>query len=262
MQAMNNDLVSIVMLSSNGGQYVEETVKSVLAQTYQNWELLFVDDNSRDDTVSKMMELKGNDRRIKISQTVVKRGTSANRNGALREAHGRWIAFLDTGDVWAPDKLEKQIAFMEANGYAFTYTEYGLMDEASKDRGVQVSGKEHITYQDMLKCCWPAYMTVMYDAQKIGRVQVQNFTKNNDYALWLYVSKKAACHLLKENLAMLRTSRGRYGRFLMTDKLKWRYEVYQVEEGLNPFTSFFYTIRNGWFGIKKWMNYVKKSNIR
>lgn len=116
---MPNDLVTIIMLSHNQSQYVEESVRSVLAQTYTNWELMFLDDNSKDDTISKMMALKEEARikkengarfdRIMVSQTVWERGMSVNRNRAMKEARGRWIAFLDVGDVWAPDKLEKQI---------------------------------------------------------------------------------------------------------------------------------------------------------
>ena len=129
-----NGLVSIIMLSKNKAQYVEESVRSVMAQTYKNWELLFVDDNSKDKTITMMMDLKNEAKirredysfieRIKVAQTVTNRGESVNRNKALREARGRWIAFLDVGDVWAPDKLEKQIRFMEENGYAFSYHKY------------------------------------------------------------------------------------------------------------------------------------------
>ena len=126
----NGELVSIIMLSHNQAQYVEESVRSVMAQTYQNWELLFIDDNSKDNTITLMMDLKEEARirredytyndRIKVSKTVSDRGESVNRNKALKEARGRWIAFLDVGDVWSPDKLEKQVRFMEENGYTFS----------------------------------------------------------------------------------------------------------------------------------------------
>lgn len=199
---MQNDsgLVSIIMLSKNHIQYVEESVRSVMAQTYKNWELLFFDDNSNDKTITLMMELKDEARirredytyidRIKVTQTVWDRGASVNRNSSLKEARGRWITFLDVGDVWAPDKLEKQIRFMDENGYSFSYTEYGLMSNQVKNRGFVIGGKEHVTHQDMLKCCWPAYLTVMYDAEKVGKVRVHNVKDNNDYSIWLKISDK------------------------------------------------------------------------
>ena len=261
-------MVSIIMLSHNKAQYVEESVRSVMAQTYQNWELLFVDDNSKDKTITMMMDLKDEAKirkedytvidRIKFSQTVTERGVSVNRNGALKEARGRWIAFLDVGDVWSPDKLEKQVRFMEENGYTFSYTQYGLMNNKSQDRGVLISGKELVTNKDMLKFCWPGYLTVMYDAEKVGKFRLYNTKENNDYALWLSISEKNDCHLLKKNLATMRIPYGFFSSFLRTDKLKWRYEVYRTEEDLGPITSFFYTIRNGWYGIVKWMKYVRK----
>jgi glycosyltransferase involved in cell wall biosynthesis len=256
------------MLSHNSAQFVEESVRSVMAQTYQNWELLFVDDNSKDNTITQIMSLKDEAKirkedytfidRIQVSKTVSDRGEAVNRNRALKEAQGRWIAFLDVGDVWTPDKLEKQIRFMEENGYSFSYTEYGLMNNKSQNRGLVVSGKEHVTYQDMLKCCWPAYLTVMFDAEKVGKFRLHNTRRNNDYALWLAISERNDCYLLSENLATMRTPYGVFSRFLKTDKIKWRYEVYRIEEDLGPITSFFYTIRNGWNGIMKWMKYVKR----
>lgn len=263
-----DEMVSIIMLSKNKAQFVEESVRSVIAQTYKNWELLFMDDNSKDNTITLMMDLKDEAKirredysiidRIKVSQTVSDRGESVNRNKSLKEARGRWIAFLDVGDVWAPDKLEKQVTFMKENGYTFSYHLYGLMNNKSSNRGVVISGKGHVTYQDMLKCCWPGYLTVMYDAEKVGKFRLHNTKQNNDYSLWLAISERNDCYLLDENLATMRTPYGVFSRFLRTDKIKWRYEVYRVEEDLGPITSFIYTIRNGWNGLRKWMNYVKR----
>ena len=143
------------MLSRNKVQFVEESVRSVLAQTYTNWELLFVDDNSKDGTITKLMELKdktGTDMacKMRIIQTVNTRGATRNRNEALKAAKGRWIAFLDAGDVWAPEKLEKQIAFMEEHDYAFSYTSYGLMDKESRNRGEWKGARDTRGYAEVL----------------------------------------------------------------------------------------------------------------
>jgi len=255
---MANDLVSIIMLSRDKAQFVAESVRSVLAQTYTNWELLFTDDNSKDETIHKVMELKGKDKRISISASVYDKGSAYLRNLALKEARGRWMAFLDVGDVWAPDKLEKQIRFMEEHGYAFSYTKYGLMNLQSHDRGVEIGGKEHINYSEMQKCCWPAYLTVMYDASKVGKMQIRNTGSNNDYALWLNVSERADCYLLDECLATIRTPWGLLGKLLLTKKFKWRYDSFRVEEDFAPFKALLYTIRNGFYGLVKWAKYVKR----
>lgn len=254
---MSNDLVSIIMLSKDSGKYVEETVRSVLAQSYQNWEIIFMDDSSKDDTISRMMEFVG--KRIHVSQNVTTKGFGASLNSALRDARGRWIAFLNVGDVWEPTKLEHQIAFMEQNGYAFSYTKFGLINERSEDRGIVIGGKEHITYKDMQKCCWPNYLTVMYDAQVVGKMRVRNLKKNNDYALWLNVCEKTDCHLLDECLAKNRTKWGRMGKLLLTNKMDWRYDCFRIEEDLSPFKACLYTIRNGFYGLVKWFKYVKRT---
>ena len=273
---MSNDLVSIIMLSRNKGRYVAESVRSVIAQTYQNWELIFMDDSSKDDTISQMMDLMdeakvmvpstistgseavtGSMSRIRVSQNVGAKGSALAMNSALRDAKGRWIAFLNVGDLWEPTKLERQIAFLEENGYACSYTCYGVMDAASNDRGVVVSGKTRVNHQDMLKCCWPAYLTVMYDAEKVGRMSVRT-RQHNDYALWLNISDKHDFYLLPERLASLRTNWNLLGRFLLTNNTKWRYDAYHIDENLGEFKSFLYTFRNGWYGLVKWFKYVKR----
>jgi len=266
---MTNDLVSIIMLSYKNRQHVEESIMSVVAQTYENWELLFVDDASADGTIQFLMELKDQlgwryVKKIRVSQTIVQKGDAFNRNVSLKEARGRWIAFLDAGDTWAQEKLEKQIAFMEENGYAMSYTQYGVCGSrkvngkwVTYNHGRVISGKEHVTHQDMLKCCWPAYLTVMYDAQKVGLVQAR-CPQNNDYALWLNVTDHHDCHLLAENLATVRTKWRWVGKFLLTNNAKWRYDAYRIDEDLRPLKAFLYTIRNGFYGFVKWWKYVKR----
>lgn len=270
-----NDLVSIIMLSRNDGRYVEESVRSVLEQTYLNWELLFVAEE-KDEAMKEVLALRAEDAkilkenkedipsysygesRIKVSYIVGMNDVTPRRNSALKEARGRWITFLDVGDIWEPAKLERQIDFMKEHGYAFSYTNYSLINKNSEDRGYMIGGKDLVTYQDMIKCCWPAYLTVMYDAEKIGTLALKNVKGNNDYALWLKASKVADCYLLDESLAKLRTSQSVMGKFLLTNNIKWRYEVYHEEMGMNPLVSSWYTVRNGCYGIWKWWKYVKR----
>ena len=130
---MSNDWVSIVMLSQNDGRYVEETVRSVLAQTYQNWELLFVAEKC-DEALNIVLDLRKEEaERVKkeggewpdyssVNSKIIvpyisgETEVTPRRNSALKDAKGRWIAFLDVGDIWEPTKLERQIAFMEEHG--------------------------------------------------------------------------------------------------------------------------------------------------
>lgn len=265
---MANDLVSIIMLSHNNGRYVEESVRSVLAQTYQHWELIFMDDSSKDDTISQMMDLMAEAKvrqkdgsyvsRIHVSQNVESRGSAASMNSALRDARGKYIAFLNVGDLWEPTKLEKQIAFMEKNGYAFTYTKYKFIDKNSKDRGDMLGGLNVVTHKDLIKCCWMGYLTVMYDAEKLGRFRVKSLNEHNDLALWMDVSDKADCYLLPECLASLRVNHRLLSPLPMFDKVKWRYEVFHTVEDLNPVISVWLTIRNMIGGFMKKVKYAEK----
>lgn len=255
---MEKDLVSIIMLSHNNGKNVEESVKSILAQTYENWELLFVDDASKDDTIDKLLSLSKNDKRFRISLTVFENGVAMHLNSALRGVKGRWVAFMLCGDIWEPNKLQNQVAFMTKNGYSFSYTKFRLMDENRHDQGFVVGGKENVTYEDLLKCCWLCFPTVMYDATVVGVKQVKNLSDCNDYALWLKVAEKAECHLLNECLTTQLTNRHLYSPFPIRSKVKWRYEVYHTELGKTPLVSALMTVRCLWNGVMKKIKYSEK----
>ena len=248
------------MPSYNCGRYVEETIRSVQAQTYQNWEIIFVDDCSADDTVRLVSELREKDPRIKLFYNHVNSGAAVSRNNALREAKGRWIAFLDSDDLWEPTKLEKQVRFMEENGYAFSYSEYQEMDSEGALAGVVISGPNHVTKRGMYNFCWPGCLTVMYDASVIGQIQIEDIKKNNDYAMWLKVCKKADCYLLPEVLAKYR--RGRSGSVsshgIMT-MIGWHYKLWHEAEHRNAVASLWLTGVNLLFGFYKKLKYVKKA---
>ena len=252
-----SDFVSIIMPSYNCGAFVSKSIESVLAQTWSGWELIFVDDCSTDDTQQIVVEYIAKDPRIKYHCLETNSGAAVARNTALKMAKGRWIAFLDSDDLWAPEKLERQIAFMKENNYAFSYHEYIEIDEQDAELGVYVSGKKHVDKFDMFACCWPGCLSVMYDAEKIGLIQIGDVKKNNDTAMWLKVIRKADCHLLKESL-------GRYRRRTnsITPKPLWKriwahYPLFRVAENMNPVSSAFWVIMNVAGNAYKKMFYVK-----
>lgn len=256
-----NDLVSVIMPTYKCGRFIADSIKSVRAQTYKNWELIIVDDCSNDGTVATVLELKKADDRISLYQNSTNSGAAVSRNTALRESKGRWIAFLDSDDLWEPTKLERQINFMEENGYAFSYHEYVEIDEQDKELGIKVSGKERVTKFDMYACCWPGCLSVMYDAEKIGLVQINDIKKNNDTALWLKVVQKADCYLLKECL-------GKYRRRAnsITPKPLWQriwahYPLFHVGEEMNPIRATFWVGMNVFGNAYKKFKYVKNYNV-
>lgn len=256
------DIVSIIMPTYKCGLYIEESVKSVQAQTYKNWEIIIVDDCSGDDTIQSVSKLQEQDPRIKLFQNEKNSGAAVTRNKALREAKGRWIAFLDSDDLWEPTKLEKQIAFMVENGYAFSYHEYIEIDEQDNELGVHVSGKDHVNKFDMFACCWPGCLSVMYDASKIGLIQINDIKKNNDTAMWLKVIRKADCYLLPETL-------GKYRRRAnsITPKPIWKriwahYPLFRVAEEMNPIAATFWVIMNVFGNAFKKFRYVKRYEVK
>lgn len=250
------ELVSIIMPSYNTAKYIAETVQSVLAQTYQNWELIIVDDCSTDDT-DEVVKPFLSDSRIRYLKNEKNSGAAVSRNRALREAKGKWIAFLDSDDLWMPEKLEKQIAFMEENGYHFSYTDYMEIDEASKPNGKRVTGPKKITKAGMFNYCWPGCLTVMYDSEAVGLIQIADIKKNNDYAMWLKVCKKADCYLLDEVLAKYRKRTGSISNHGYMKLVKWHYKLFREAENQNPVSSTVLTIRNLLFGVFKKIKYVK-----
>lgn len=246
------------MPSYNTSKYIVETIQSVLAQTYKDWELLIVDDCSTDNT-DEIVEPFLADKRIHYLKNEKNSGAAVSRNRALREAKGRWIAFLDSDDLWMPEKLERQISFMEKNGYAFSYTNYEEIDVNGNITGVYVTGPKKITKAGMFNYCWPGCLTVMYDKEVVGLVQIVDIKKNNDYAMWLKVCQKADCYLLNEKLAKYR--RGRAGS-ISTHSFKmligWHYKLYHEAEKQSRLASLFNTGRNLIFGLYKRIKYINR----
>ena len=250
-------LVSIIMPSYNTALFIEETIQSVLNQTYTNWELIIVDDCSTDNTDEVLENIK--DSRIRYFKNDKNSGAAVSRNKALREARGQWIAYLDSDDLWMPEKLEKQIHFMETNGYAFSYTNYEDIDVDGNRTGIKVTGPKKITKTEMFNYCWPGCLTVMFDATKVGLIQIEDIKKNNDYAMWLKVCKKADCYLLDELLGQYRKGRvGSVSTHSIKTMIGWHYKLYREAEDMGILSSLFNTGRNLVFGFYKKKRYVRK----
>ena len=133
-------LVSIIMPTYNCGKFIAKTIDSLLAQTYDNWELIIVDDRSKDNTKEIVETYQKDDKRIKYYMLEVNSGAAVARTEAMKLATGSYMAFLDSDDIWLPNKLEKQIEFMDQNGYNFTCTAYEQIDE--DDKAVLLWGRQ------------------------------------------------------------------------------------------------------------------------
>ena len=252
-----NELVSVIMPSYNTEKFVEMSINSVITQTYKNWELIIIDDYSTDNTDNVIYPLL-NDNRIKYFKNSKNLGAAISRNLGLREAKGKWIAFLDSDDLLLPDKLEKQIQFMKEHNYHFSYTNYIEIDEDSKPNGNLITGPKKITKTGMYNYCWPGCLTVMYDADAVGLIQIPDIKKNNDYAMWLKIIEKNDCYLLDEVLAKYRKRTGSISNSNYFKLIKWHYKLFRNAMNKSVFLSTNLTLRNMIFGIYKKIYYVRK----
>lgn len=251
-----NELVSIIMPSYNTADFIGMTIESVLNQTYENWELLIVDDCSKDNTDAVVK--KYDDERIIYLKNKMNSGAAVSRNKALKSANGKWIAFLDSDDLWYPTKLEEQIKFMEKNNYLFSYTGYREVDESGRENGIEVTGPKKITKRGMYHYCWPGCLTVMYDAEKIGKIQIADIKKNNDYAMWLKVIRKADCYYYDKVLAQYRKRLGSISNHGYLKLVKWHYKLFKETDNRNSIVALFLTFQNLVYGCWKKVRYVKK----
>ena len=256
-QAVDYGLVSIIMPNYNSEKYVEATIKSVLAQTYQNWELIFVDDRSTDKSLDIVRSF--GDDRIKIFQNEVNSGAAITRNKAIEEAKGRWIAFLDSDDLWVTEKLEKQIMYMHDCEICFSYTDYHVIDESNK---VITTFRPHLdvcTYEDILKHNHIGCLTAIYDSDKLGKVFMPvDAIKREDFACWLSILKNGVqAYCLHECLAQYKV----HSNSVSSNKLKmmkYQWQVYRKVEKLPVFRSINYLAYWTVMGVLKYRCNRKK----
>ena len=194
-------LVSIIMPSWNTERFIAETIQSVIDQTYKNWEMIIVDDCSKDNTDAVVASF--NDNRIKYLHNEKNLGAALTRNKAMREAQGEWIAFLDSDDVQWYNFVQKrkrgyqQMNFMKKNGYSLSFTEYEKIDEESKPLNIYVSGPEKVNKHKIYNYDYIGQLTMMYSAKEFGLIQIKDIKKNNDYAIRLQLYRNSVtCYVV------------------------------------------------------------------
>lgn len=181
--------ISIITPSYNSSGFISNTIGSVIDQAVSNWELIIVDDCSTDNSVEVIQGFVDKDPRIKLIQLTENSGAAVARNKGIEAAKGRYIAFLDSDDAWLPNKLEKQVAFMQENNYPFTFAAYDKVNE-SDEIFSHVGVPDKVTYSDLLKSCSIGCLTAMYDTEFFGKVYMPLIRKRQDLGLWLKLLKK------------------------------------------------------------------------
>lgn len=228
---------------------LEQSVSSVCAQSFQDWELLIVDDASSDGSDKIARALGAKDARIRVLEMESNKGAAAARNHALAHAQGRYIAFLDADDLWHPEKLTRQLAFMQDNNAALCCTAYARM-APSHALIEQVNVETKISYNNLLQRNLMGCLTVVYDTAELGKVDMPLLTRQQDYALWLQLARRAnGAYGLNEVLAIYRVGQGT----LSSNKAAGAYDIWRIYrkcEGLGIITSAWYFAHYAWYGLR------------
>jgi glycosyltransferase involved in cell wall biosynthesis/nucleoside-diphosphate-sugar epimerase len=240
MHEVVEGLVSVIMPCYNAEDYIAQSINSVINQSYILWELIVIDDFSKDSSRSIVQEISAYDSRIKLICQESNKGAGAARNVGVNSAKGQYIAFLDSDDLWEPNKLETQVNFMKDNGINFTCSDYAVIDENSNLTGEVRKAKIFYDYDILLKHC-PGNSTIMYDSGQLGKFFIPPIRRRNDYLMWLQVIKKSGSLIgISSVLSKYRIhSAGiSYNKFPL---IKYHYNIYHKIEKL-PFWKTYYLI--------------------
>lgn len=246
---MKSPLVSIIMPAYNAEKFIEESIESVINQSYKNWELLIVNDCSRDLT-AKIIEIYSlKDRRIKIFTQKENKGVVEARNRALKESKGKYIAFLDSDDLWEKNKLEIQIKYMQKNKVYMTYTGYSYISEDGKFLK-EIKIPKSLNYKQALKGNQIGCLTVVIDKYKIKNFEMPDF-KHEDYATWLNILKNdIIAYGILDSLAKYR----KVNNSLSSNKfktIKWTWKIFRENQKLSCIYSFYCLFNHIIRAIKK-----------
>ena len=247
----NMDIVSIITPSYNSEKYLKDCIVSVLNQTFKNWEMLIVDDASSDDSRTVIEPYLKKDKRIKAFFLKKNIGPAMARNYAISKASGRYIAFLDSDDIWLPNKLKVQLDFMKLNNYSFVFSSYQVISEDNSNVINEILVPKKISYNQYLKNTVIGCLTVIIDKTKFKELKMPDLRSSHDMALWLDLLRECRFAFgIEQSLAQYRLVKSSN----TSNKLKAIYDVWRVYRYYEGF-SFLYTLYNFVFYL---FNAIKK----
>lgn len=235
---------SIITPVFNANLHLEESLNSVLTQRYSDWEHILIDDGSQDDSVATIERYAALDSRVTLIRLEKNSGAAVARNAGIEVAKGRFIAFLDSDDLWLPEKLSAQVAFMESTGVALSYTGYEVMKENGERTGEVSTAAASLSYRDMLRYNKIGCLTAMYDTRQLGKVYMPELRKRQDYALWLKILRQTGtARGLDQVLALYRQRSGSISRNKL-DLLRYHWRLFRDFEELSVARSAYYLAWN------------------
>ena len=248
-------LISIITPCYNSSTYISDTIKSVLNQTFQDWEWIITDDQSSDNSLEIINQ--NEDPRIKVIVSSENGGAGHARNLSLNEAKGRYITFLDADDYWEPNFLEEMILFMQKENAELAYSNYARCDENLHPKIGDFIADKNVTFNNLLKTCRLSLLSSMYDSQRVGKEFFPKGSKREDHVMWLNLLKKIPVGKpLPKTMAKYRmhpTSVSRKKTNIMVDQ----YLVYRDYMKFSTLKSMYYTAN---WAINGFMKYSKLFN--
>ena len=243
-------LVSVVIPMYNSSNYITPTIISALSQTYKNIEVLVIDDCSKDNSIEVVNNLAKTDPRLRCVPQEKNQGAAVARNRGIKEAKGQYIAFLDSDDLWAKDKIEKQIGLMKTKNVAFVYCAYDSVDE----NGIIVKGKvrikERVHYKDLLTKTYICTPAAIYDRNVIGDVEMPLRRTGQDYAFWMVLLKQTDAYGIDEALVHVRRRQGSLSKNKFQN-LKDIWEVQTINEKISKIAASWHLLKYAIFTLKK-----------
>lgn len=214
------------MPSYNSARFISASIESIIAQTFQDWELLIADDCSTDNSCAIIENYSKRDNRIKLFQLTQNQGAAVARNHSILQAQGRYIAFCDSDDLWMPNKLERQIEFMKKNNVEICFSSYIECDEQGNNLGIVVAPRSTM-FRDMIKCDYMGFLTLIYDTNRIGKMIIPNLRKRQDWALKIKLMQRVEKAVsIMEPLAYYRIRGNSISRNKF-DLIKYNVQVYK-----------------------------------
>lgn len=234
---MKAPLVSIITPTYNSEKFIAETIRSVQSQTYTHWELLIVDDCSTDKTEAIIRYYMQDDPRVTFHKLLRNSGAGVARNQAVEMAGGKFIAFLDSDDLWKPEKLEKQLAFMEQHNLPFTFSFYDCIDEEGHPLNKRIEAPKTLRYWQLFFCNFVGNLTGIYDREFFGKIPISGIRKRQDWMVWLTVLKKIRkSKPIPESLAFYRLRKDSISSSKVS-LLRHNFTVYRLFHGFGVFVS-------------------------
>ena len=253
------ELVSVVMPAYNASRFITEALTSVRSQTYKSWELLVVNDCSKDNTSEVVRSQCEQDPRVKLLEHETNAGPAEARNTAVRAATGRYVAFLDSDDFWLPKKLERQLRFMQATNTALCYTPYRRITEDGSQVGEIVPAEPQITYKQLLKNTTIATSTALVDRELTGPFSLVPGYGYDDFILWLDLLKRGVkAQALLEDLVRYRVVQGSVSRQRFR-AAKWVWRIYRETQNMGRIYSAWCLSSYAWRAFWKHRTLDKKS---